>query len=932
MLDAAERLRSCEAQAGFGGALLQCLQSENVGIHVKQAACIYFKNFVKRCWLAEPGGMTSADRGALKETIIPSIVLAPKLLRSQLCAALEEMAKADFPADWPNLVTELMRILASDGDVQVKTGAMEAAHEVFLPFRCQRDAERVREARSCAENFGPVHLEVWKMACENVVRRGDIPTEFLSGYIDLLMATTSVFYDLNAAALPNAFNDNRDAYIQGSLALLSYRNAGMPSSLSPLKCQICSNLTLYATRYEEAFQPCVSICVRAVWELLVAPEQNHELAAAGMIFLSAVARGTFNNPSPFAENTALQAIFDKVILPNLQVTQCDVELFRDDPREYTARNLEGADQDTCRRAAIDLVISLRKHHDARVGEIVVDYASKLLAQAEGAGLEREMLCKDACLSLVTALAGSRPSNLHARVLEGVFSAVVAPELTAEPAVERGLLCAACLKFVTVLRIHLPIACVMSVLPGIARHIIAESPVVHTYAAHCLSGLTTVCEPASASSQRKPRFDPQVLRPLVLQAIWPALQILLEQRGIVQNEHMAYALMRMLHFVDWSSSAATGAAAQSLRALTQIVSTTTGPLNPEFMHSIFNSIAIVLKGTAPAHLEEAESIVLPTVGQIWDQRVEDLIPYCLQITALLLDLTPADRIKAFYGEAFGRILEESLWRSAGSMPGLVRLLQAYLAKHRQFAALIHGHMQVIFERFKLVLEHRKLGSNAFAILNAIFRYLPPEFYHPYLRVALSLVLVRLEAKKDMILERECALSLLLFAHLHEDPETLPQLLQQVRPGSFQHLMAKALVPGACRCRTFQRRKVCISGTVKLMRSSEVLHNRDLLLACCEGLVRMMRRSNLVALSLLALVLSAKSEADVEEGEEFEVPFSCLEHAELNAGDLQPGLQDPLPEVQDMATGLAAARAALEPLQAQILALGEASKPLLEILHT
>jgi len=267
------------------------------------------------------------------------------------------------------------------------------------------------------------------MACENVVRRGDIPTEFLSGYIDLLMATTSVFYDLNAAALPNAFNDNRDAYIQGSLALLSYRNAGMPSSLSPLKCQICSNLTLYATRYEEAFQPCVSICVRAVWELLAAPEQNHELAAAGMIFLSAVARGTFNNPSPFAENTALQAIFDKVILPNLQVTQCDVELFRDDPREYTARNLEGADQDTCRRAAIDLVISLRKHHDARVGEIVVDYASKLLAQAEGAGLEREMLCKDACLSLVTALAGSRPSNLHARVLEGVFSAVVAPELT-----------------------------------------------------------------------------------------------------------------------------------------------------------------------------------------------------------------------------------------------------------------------------------------------------------------------------------------------------------------------------------------------------------------------------------------------------------------------------------------------------------------------
>lgn len=51
----------------------------------------------------------------------------------------------------------------------------------------------------------------------------------------------------------------------------------------------------------------------------------------------------------------------------------DEELFEDNPEEYIRRDIEGSDVDTRRRAACDLVNSLKNNFEAQIMEIFGQY-------------------------------------------------------------------------------------------------------------------------------------------------------------------------------------------------------------------------------------------------------------------------------------------------------------------------------------------------------------------------------------------------------------------------------------------------------------------------------------------------------------------------------------------------------------------------------
>lgn len=53
----------------------------------------------------------------------------------------------------------------------------------------------------------------------------------------------------------------------------------------------------------------------------------------------------------------------------LSFAEIDEELFEDNPEEYMRRDIEGADVDTRRRAACDLVKVLAQHFDEQVSQI-----------------------------------------------------------------------------------------------------------------------------------------------------------------------------------------------------------------------------------------------------------------------------------------------------------------------------------------------------------------------------------------------------------------------------------------------------------------------------------------------------------------------------------------------------------------------------------
>jgi exportin-2 (importin alpha re-exporter) len=407
-----------------------------------------------------------------------------------------------------------------------------------------------------------------------------------------------------------------------------------------------------------------------------------------------------------------------------------------------------------------------------------------------------------------------------------------------------------------------------------------------------------------------------------------LQTLLHGRGIPQNEHLARALVAIFTFLG---SATADVAVPALQSFVQIVGScsSSGLANPDYAHDILECIAVIMKIVMPAKAGEVEATLLPFLGHIWEHRIEDFMPYCFQIVGLLLDLTPPEQVKPFYADLFKQMFATDLWRAPGNVPALLRLLRAYFVKHQTFSGLIAEGAQLIFERFQFTLGHRKLGHCAFNLLSAVFKYLPFELYRQYFQPALALSCSRLQAQKTLGLEKELAISLFLFICVHEDQSTLPAAFEQIQPGMFANFLLEVWLPAAKRVVLLQRRKICIFGLTKLMGYREIRENKELLAACCQSLSAIIRWRGSGLLAWAAAFLPMKLHGDEPQaGEEFEVPFSRLQSAELGA----PGSHwDPLPEVQDATAGLAMVRAALAPLQPAILELGQAAQPLIDALQ-
>ncbi len=174
-----------------------------------------------------------------------------------------------------------------------------------------------------------------------------------------------------------------------------------PGLLEDLKSQICDNIGrvfiifinkqcfmrifptgLYAHKYEEEFSPFMKEFVTAVWNLLltVGPQVKYDLLASNAIqFLASVAdRQQYKGL--FEDAAILGSICEKIIIPNIEMRECDVELFEDNAEEFIRRDLEGSDVDTRRRAACDLVKGLSRHFEAQITQIFGAYVKTMLAE------------------------------------------------------------------------------------------------------------------------------------------------------------------------------------------------------------------------------------------------------------------------------------------------------------------------------------------------------------------------------------------------------------------------------------------------------------------------------------------------------------------------------------------------------------------------
>lgn len=322
------------------------------------------------------------------------------------------------------------------------------------------------------------------------------------------------------------------------------------------------------------------------------------------------------------------------------------------------------------------------------------------------------------------------------------------------------------------------------------------------------------------------------------------------------------------------------------------------------------------------------MLLPVLGHIWERNVDELMPYCLQVLGLMLDMTPTPALGVYAG-LLPRALAEDLWRSPGNVAGIVRLLRAYFGKHAIFSDVLSSNMQTIFERFHFALGHKSLGVFAFSLLNAILKLLPPAMYQQYFQTALALIFQRLQGRRSPDLERECLVSLSLFAHMQEDPAALPRVLAQIQPDLFLTFFEKIWLASVTKVMLLSRRKVCLVGLAKLMTYPEIHRNPPLLFACCKQLAELLKWRSAGLLCWLEIMIPSMVSKRPEEGEEYEPKFSRLHHVELGTAKQVSGIWDLMPEIQEKAQVLVVVRALLTPIRGAIAALPDVPPALGEI---
>lgn len=403
-----EALRQLECNTpGFGHALLAIVDGGLINeMHIRTAAAILFKNFVRTYWPEEQNPIINADdRRMIKETIVDRLISAQvSTIEAQFVEAIVRIAAIDFPQAWPNLLPALVSKI-DPVKISQTLSILRTVHQITKRYRYEaRSNELYTEINVVMEQFGPVLLGLYQSL------------QVISDPVGMVHAQTlcnKIFYNLSFQDLPAYFEDNLAQFMGFLKVHYNYQNATIlpsmedePGPVEQLQASVADIVNLYAGKYEEDF-PMLPEFVELSWTVLtttvLAGSRWDRVAGSAMSFLATVARqATYKD----LFGPVLQLICDKVILPNMIFRDADLELFEDDPLEFLRRDQEISTDDTSvlsrRSAAVQLTRSLMEHWETEVTTILANYIQQYMDQYYATPVPKWRE-KDAAIQLFSAI-------------------------------------------------------------------------------------------------------------------------------------------------------------------------------------------------------------------------------------------------------------------------------------------------------------------------------------------------------------------------------------------------------------------------------------------------------------------------------------------------------------------------------------------------
>lgn len=799
-----------------------------MGINVRLAGALFFKNLIKRKWTDEDGNykLPQADVVALKQEIIQLMITLPAALQVQVGEAVSIIADSDFPDRWSELIPELVSRLGAD--YKVNNGVLTVAHSIFKRWRpLFRSDELFREIKLVLDQFAAPFLSVLQET-DSLIQHNEANEAVLPDLFHSLHLLTKIHFDLNCQDIPEFFEDNLDTcmgifhkYLTYSNRLLDTDSDDEATIVDMVKTSICEILILYTQRYEDVFGRLANSFVEIIWHLLTSTgmEPKYDLLVNRALgFLTATAK-IKSHAEVFASEQVLEQVVKNIILINVSLRPSDEELFEDDPIEFTRRDMEGSDSDSRRRAATDFLRELADNFEAKVTQVVMTYVNGYLANY--ASNKANWKDKDAASYLfssiaakgTTTTAGVSATNILVDVVE-FFTVNIAPDLISTDV--NPLLTVNAIKYIYTFRNQLTKEQLSHAFPLLSNHLSSQTYVVYSYAAITIERILAL------RTDGAPMFQKSDIAAVAQDLLSKLFGLILRggstPEKLAENEFLMKCIMRILVVAQDTISPYAEAVLKQLVEIVNAISK--NPSNPKFNHFTFESIGSVIRFSSQSlGADKMESIVLTPFLSILGEDVTEFIPYIIQILTQLLLARPAEQgLSHSYQQLIRPLLAPSLWEAKGNAPALVGLLQAILS-HGGQVMIESGSLEPLLGVFQKLISSKVNDQYGYDLLEDIFTYIPLTALEQFVKQIDILLLQRLQTSRTERFTTRFSRFVCFLAAAENLPGLGPQFAVQfvdlAQEGIFGQVFEPFILTPVAKVVGLRERKIVAVGLTKIL---------------------------------------------------------------------------------------------------------------------
>jgi exportin-2 (importin alpha re-exporter) len=466
-----------------------------------------------------------------------------------------------------------------------------------------------------------------------------------------------------------------------------------------------------------------------------------------------------------------------------------------------------------------------------------------------------------------------------------FSNQILPELQDVNLNSRPMVKATSLNFVCTFRNQFTREQLLQLLPLLIACLNSDYVVVHSLAANAIEELTRAKQ-TDANGLQQYKLARQDLEPL-LQSLFRGLFHIVDNIVLNENPYVMKCIMRTLDRAGDAVVGVTNIVFEKLSAALERVCK--NPRDPGFNHNLFESIAVLVKNYCskdPSRVTEMEAMLFPPFETVLHSEILEFTPYVFQILAQLLEYrSQGDGLGAAYESLFPPLLTASLWEKTGNVPGLTRLMQAYL-KHSAPQLATGGTLTAMLGIFQKLNASKATESEAFELLSSLTQYVPQATMGEYLKTIFQLMLTRLQNTKSNLYPIRAAQYFALFCGLYGG-QVFSGILNGFQSNLHLEVAGALWVP-----------RVSNASSSKMLAKAQVVGLSRF--ACDAPLLSEDNGKKVFAQCILAIVATLLSPTFSKEEKDFsdeapmvyDVTFSSLKYAAKTLDDPFQAINDPV----------------------------------------